>query len=140
GDTPTPNCSQPQMVVAMKPLYDASRIRRVVVSTYQATSGAGVGGQRDLINGSKAALENKEHKYETFAHPIAFNLIPQIGSAKYKGYTSEEMKMVYETHKILGDDQLKVCPACLRVPVSNFHSESILVETERKIPAEEARE
>ena len=88
GVIASPNCSTTQMVVAMKPLYDASRIRRVVVSTYQATSGAGVGGQRDLINGSKAALEGKEHKYETFAHPIAFNLIPQIGSAKYKGYTS----------------------------------------------------
>jgi aspartate-semialdehyde dehydrogenase len=140
GVIASPNCSTTQMVVSMKPLYDASRIRRVVVSTYQATSGAGVSGQRDLINGSKASLDGKEHKYETFAHPIAFNLIPQIGSAKYKGYTSEEMKMVYETHKILGDDQIKVCPTCVRVPVSNCHSESILVETERKITAEEARE
>src|SRR5436190_2848654 len=138
GIIASPNCSTTQMVVALKPLHDAGRVRRVIVSTYQATSGAGVGGQRDLINGSKAALENKEHKYETFAHPIAFNLIPQIGSPKYKGYTSEEMKMVYETHKILGDDQIKVCPTCVRVPVSNCHSESILVETERKITVEEA--
>lgn len=140
GVIASPNCSTTQMVVAMKPLYDASRIRRVVVSTYQATSGAGVAGQRDLIAGSKASLDGKQHKYETFAHPIAFNLIPQIGSHKYKGYTSEEMKMVHETHKILGDDQIKVCPTCVRVPVSNCHSESILVETERKITAEEARE
>jgi aspartate-semialdehyde dehydrogenase len=140
GIIASPNCSTTQMVVAMKPIYDASRIRRVVVSTYQATSGAGVAGQRDLINGSKAALENKEHKYETFAHPIAFNLIPQIGSLKYAGYTSEEMKMVHETHKILGDDEIRICPTCVRVPVSNCHSESILVETERKITVEEARE
>jgi aspartate-semialdehyde dehydrogenase len=140
GIVASPNCSTTQMVVAMKPLYDASPIRRVVVSTYQATSGAGVGGQRDLINGSRASLDNKEHKYETFAHAIAFNLIPQIGSAKYAGYTSEEMKMVYETRKILGDDSIRICPTCVRVPVSNCHSESILVETERKITVDEARE
>jgi aspartate-semialdehyde dehydrogenase len=140
GIIASPNCSTTQMVVAMKPLYDASRIRRVVVSTYQATSGAGVGGQADLEKGSRAALEGKSYAYTTFAHPIAFNLIPQIGSPKYKGYTSEEMKMVYETRKILGDDSIQVCPTCVRVPVSNCHSESILVETERKITAEEARE
>ena len=133
GIIASPNCSTTQMVVALKPLHDAGRVRRVIVSTYQATSGAGVGGQRDLINGSKAALENKQHKYETFAHAIAFNLIPQIGSHKQAGYTSEEMKMVYETHKILGDDTIRVCPTCVRVPVSNCHSESILVETEQKI-------
>ncbi len=140
GIIASPNCSTTQMVVAMKPLYDASRIRRVVVSTYQATSGAGVGGQADLEKGSRAALEGEKYDYTTFAHPIAFNLIPQIGSAKYKGYTSEEMKMVFETRKIMGDDEIQVCPTCVRVPVSNCHSESILVETERKISAEEARE
>lgn len=140
GIIASPNCSTTQMVVAMKPLYDASRIRRVVVSTYQATSGAGVSGQRDLVNGSRAALDNKEHNYETFSHPIAFNLIPQIGSHKHAGYTSEEMKMVHETHKILGDDEIRICPTCVRVPVSNCHSESILVETERKISVDEARE
>jgi aspartate-semialdehyde dehydrogenase len=140
GVIASPNCSTTQMVVAMKPIYDASRIRRVIVSTYQATSGAGVAGQRDLLAGSKASLEGKEHKYETFAHPIAFNLIPQIGSHKHEGYTSEEMKMVYETRKIFGDEEIQVCPTCVRVPVSNCHSESILVETERKITADEARE
>ncbi len=140
GIIASPNCSTTQMVVALKPLHDAGKVRRVIVSTYQATSGAGVGGQRDLINGSKAALENKDHKYEVFSHPIAFNLIPQIGSLKYKGYTSEEMKMVHETHKILGDDTIKVCPTCVRVPVSNCHSESILVETEKKITVDEARD
>jgi aspartate-semialdehyde dehydrogenase len=140
GIIASPNCSTTQLVVAMKPIHDAGRIRRVVVSTYQATSGAGVGGQRDLERGTRAALAGEKYSYETFSHPIAFNLIPQIGSPKHKGYTSEEMKMVYETRKILGDDSIQVCPTCVRVPVSNCHSESILVETERKITVEEARE
>ncbi|MCA9216433.1 MAG: aspartate-semialdehyde dehydrogenase [Planctomycetales bacterium] len=136
----SPNCSTTQMVVAMKPLYDFSPIRRVVVSTYQATSGAGVVGQKDLVEGTRAFLDESEYKYGAFKHPIAFNVIPQIGSPKYEGYTSEEMKMVYETHKIFGDDSIKVCPTCVRVPVENCHSESILVETESPISVEKARE
>lgn len=135
----SPNCSTTQLVVALKPLHDAARVRRVVVSTYQATSGAGVAGQRDLTEGTRAAQAGSEFQYETFAHPIAFNLIPQIGSPKHEGYTSEEMKMVYETRKIIADDSIQVCPTCVRVPVSNCHSESILVETERKLTATEAR-
>jgi len=140
GIIASPNCSTTQMVVAMKPLHDYGRIRRVVVSTYQATSGAGVGGQRDLEQGTRCQLNGADHRYEVFPHPIAFNLIPQIGSARHAGYTSEEMKMVWETQKIFGDDSIQVCPTCIRVPVSNCHSESILVETERKITAEKARE
>lgn len=140
GIIASPNCSTTQMVVAMKPLYDVSRIRRVVVSTYQATSGAGLSGCRDLEQGTRSQLAGDDYHYETFAHPIAFNLIPQIGSPKHEGYTSEEMKMVYETRKIMGDESIQVCPTCVRVPVSNCHSESILVETERKITANEARE
>ncbi len=140
GIISSPNCSTTQMVVAMKPLHDAARIRRVVVSTYQATSGAGVSGQAELQAASRASLANEEYAGGTFAHPIAFNLSPQIGSAKHEGYTSEEMKMVYETQKIFGDDTIRVCPTCVRVPVANCHSESILVETERKITVAEARE
>jgi aspartate-semialdehyde dehydrogenase len=140
GIISSPNCSTTQMVVAMKPLHDAGRIRRVVVSTYQATSGAGVKGQEDLKAGTKAFLSGDQYKYQAFKHSIAFNLIPQIGSPKHEGYTSEEMKMVRETHKIFGDDTIKVCPTCIRVPVDNCHSESILIETERKITAKEARE
>ena len=139
GVIASPNCSTTQMVLAMKPLHDAARIKRVVVSTYQATSGAGLAGTRDLEQGTKAHLADTEHAYEAFAHPIAFNVIPQIGSEKQDGYTSEEMKMVYETHKIFGDDSIKVCPTCVRVPVANCHSESMLVETERKLSVEEAR-
>jgi len=139
GIIASPNCSTTQMVLAMKPLHDAGRIRRVVVSTYQATSGAGLAGNRDLEGGTRAALAGEQYEYEAFAHPIAFNCIPQIGSPKYKGYTSEEMKMVYETQKIFDDDSIQVCPTCVRVPVSNCHSESILVETEKKITVAEAR-
>ncbi|HCK40122.1 MAG: aspartate-semialdehyde dehydrogenase [Planctomycetaceae bacterium] len=139
GIISSPNCSTTQMVLAMKPLHDAGTIRRVIVSTYQATSGAGVQGQEDLISGSRAFLEKEDYDYQAFAYPIAFNLIPQIGSHKEAGYTSEEMKMVYETQKIFGDDSIKVCPTCVRVPVENCHSESILVETEKKITVDEAR-
>ena len=139
GIIASPNCSTTQMVVAMKPIHDVSKIKRVVVSTYQATSGAGVAGQADLIEGTKCSLEDKEWDYQAFSHPIAFNVIPQIGSHKHQGYTSEEMKMVWETRKIFGDDSIQVCPTCVRVPVSNCHSESILVETERPISVEEAR-
>jgi aspartate-semialdehyde dehydrogenase len=140
GIISSPNCSTTQMVVALKPLHDAARVKRVIVSTYQATSGAGVAGTRDLEGGAQAHFEGRQHQNEVFPYPIAFNLIPQIGSHKHAGYTSEEMKMVYETHKIMGDDTIQVCPTCIRVPVSNCHSESILVETERKITVEEARE
>jgi aspartate-semialdehyde dehydrogenase len=136
----SPNCSTTQMVVAMKPLHDAARIRRVVVSTYQATSGAGVAGEKDLIDGTRALLASQDYTYAAFSHPIALNLIPQIGSLKLKGYTSEEIKMVWETQKIFGDETIQVCPTCVRVPVTNCHSESILVETEEKLTAEQARE
>ncbi len=140
GIISSPNCSTTQMVVAMKPIHDVSRIKRVIVSTYQATSGAGLAGCRDLEQGTRAQLSGDQYENETFSHSIAFNLIPQIGSLKHAGYTSEEMKMVYETRKIMGDDSIQVCPTCVRVPVANCHSESILLETERKITADEARE
>jgi aspartate-semialdehyde dehydrogenase len=140
GIISSPNCSTTQMVLAMKPLHDAGKIRRVIVSTYQATSGAGVVGEQDLQEGSRAALNGKEYECQAFAYPIAFNLIPQIGSSKHQGYTSEEMKMVHETHKIFNDNSILICPTCVRVPVVNCHSESMLVETEQKISVEEARE
>ena len=128
------------MVVAMKPIHDAARIKRVVVSTYQATSGAGLAGNVDLQEGTKAAVNNQEYEYQAFSHPIAFNLIPQIGSRKHEGYTSEEMKMVWETQKIFEDESIQVCPTAIRVPVANCHSESILVETEQKLSAQQVRD
>lgn len=140
GIIASPNCSTTQMVVALKPLHDYGRVRRVVVSTYQAASGAGVGGTHDLIEGTRAYLENRPYQYTTFAFPLAFNLIPQIGSPKHAGYTSEEMKMVLETRKIMEDESIQICATCVRVPVANSHSETILVETEKKITVEKARE
>lgn len=140
GIIASPNCSTTQMVVALKALYDVSPVKRVIVSTYQATSGAGVQGNEDLIEGSKARLAGEDYEYKVFQHPIAFNAIPQIGSRKHEGYTSEEMKMVYETRKILGDPDIQVNPTCVRIPVWNCHSESITVETESPITPEQARE
>ena len=104
GIIASPNCSTTQMVVALKPLHDAARVKRVIVSTYQSTSGAGLQGNRDLEAGSRAHLAGEKYDYQAFAYPIAFNAIPQIGGHKEDGYTSEEMKMVYETRKILGDE------------------------------------
>ncbi len=140
GVIASPNCSTTQMVVAMKPLHDFARIRRVIVSTYQATSGAGVAGELDLLEGTKALLSGENYQYKTFDHPIAHNLIPQIGSCREAGYTSEESKMVLETQKIFGDTSIRVCPTCVRVPVTNCHSESILVETDTKVTSDQARE
>jgi aspartate-semialdehyde dehydrogenase len=136
----SPNCSTTQMVVALKPLHDAARLKRVIVSSYQAVSGAGLQGTVDLQEGTRAALSDEQYTYTCFSYPIAFNAIPQIGSFKEEGYTSEELKMVYETRKIMGLPDLPVCPTCVRVPVSNCHSESITVETERPVSPEEARE
>jgi len=140
GIIASPNCSTTQMVLAMKPLHEAGRIRRVVVSTYQATSGAGVSGEEDLEKGTRAQLAGEPYEYQAFSHPIAFNCIPQIGRDKHAGYTSEEMKMVYETQKIFDDESIQVCPTCVRIPVTNCHSESMLVETEKKISVEAARD
>ncbi|KAA5544419.1 aspartate-semialdehyde dehydrogenase [Roseiconus nitratireducens] len=140
GIIASPNCSTTQMVVALAPLHHAATVKRVVVSTYQATSGAGLAGNVELEASTKAILNGQAPKSETFQHPIGFNLIPQIGSEKHEGYTSEEMKMVYETRKILGDDQIQVCPTAVRVPVTVGHSESILVETEKPLSVQQATE
>lgn len=140
GIIASPNCSTTQMVVALAPLHKAARVRRVVVSTYQATSGAGIAGNEELTESARSALRGKVHPPTTFQYPIAFNLIPQIGSEKADGYTSEEMKMVYETRKILDDEEIQVCPTAVRVPVMIGHSESILIETERPLNAVEARQ
>ncbi|NBV47169.1 MAG: aspartate-semialdehyde dehydrogenase, partial [Planctomycetia bacterium] len=135
----SPNCSTTQMVMVMKPLHDAARVRRVVVSTYQAVSGAGLAATSELRGATAAWLAGAAEQRDVFPHPIAANLIPQIGSPKAGGSTSEELKMVHETRKILGDESIGVCATCVRVPVGNCHSESILIETERKLSAAEAR-
>lgn len=140
GIIASPNCSTTQMVMALKPLHDAARVRRVIVSTYQAVSGAGLQGTADLMEGVKAHLAGAAYQGQTFKSPIAFNAIPQIGGFKEQGYTSEEMKMVYETRKILGDETIQVSATCVRIPVANCHSETVLVETERPVSPAEARE
>lgn len=139
GIIASPNCSTTQMVMVMKPLHDAARVKRVIVSTYQAVSGAGLAAIRELEHATASWLAKEPEAKQVFPHPIAANLIPQIGSPKPNGFTSEEMKMVLETRKILGDESIAVSATCVRVPVANGHSESILIETERKVTADEAR-
>ena len=141
GIIANPNCSTIQMVVALKPIHDAVRIRRVIVSTYQSVSGAGAKGMDELQAQVRAHVRGSELPAPSkFAHPIAFNCVPQIDDFLPGGYTKEEMKMVHETRKIMGDDTIDVCPTCVRVPVLYSHSESILIETERPITPELARE
>jgi aspartate-semialdehyde dehydrogenase len=139
GIIASPNCSTTQMVMVMKPLHDAARVKRVIVSTYQAVSGAGLAATDELKQASQGWLAGTAEPRQVFPHPIAANLIPQIGSPKPNAFTSEEMKMVLETRKILGDESIQVSPTCVRVPVANGHSESILIETEKKLTADEAR-
>src|SRR4029078_11684395 len=140
GIIANPNCSTIQMVVALKPLHAAFRIRRIVVSTDQAVSGAGQKGIDELKAQVEAHVLGRPAPAPTkFAHPIAFNCLPQVDDFLPSGYTKEEMKMVLETRKIMGDDSIDVCPTCVRVPVRNSHSESILLEFERPISPDEAR-
>ena len=141
GIIANPNCSTIQMVVALKPLHDAARIRRVVVSTYQAVSGAGQTGIDELDAQTARPCRGPRGPGPVQVRPPdRLQLLPQIDDFLPSGYTKEEMKMVHETRKILGDASIDVCPTCVRVPVVNCHSESILVETERPITVEaEAR-
>src|SRR5271165_363236 len=140
GIIANPNCSTIQMVVALKPLHDAGRVRRVVVSTYQSVSGAGMKGIHELETQTEAVVNQRVVPSPSkFAHPIIGNCIPHIDEFLASGYTKEEMKMVNETRKIMGDATINVSPTCVRVPVAMSHSESIMVETERPITADEAR-
>jgi aspartate-semialdehyde dehydrogenase len=140
GIIANPNCSTIQMVVALKPLHDRARIRRVVVSTYQAAAGAGKNGLDELRRQSREILETGTcGTPRTFQYRLAFNLIPQIDVFQEGGYTKEEWKMVHETVKIMGDPGIRVTATAVRVPVLVGHSESINIETERKLSAEEAR-
>lgn len=124
GIIANPNCSTIQAMVALKPLDDKYKIKRVIYSTYQAVSGAGMGGWNDLENGLKGEEPKK------FPHPIANNCLPHIDVFLPNGYTKEEMKMVHETRKILGRDDIRITATTVRVPVFNSHSESINVEFE----------
>ena len=122
-----PNCSTMQMVLVLKPLHDEYKIKRVVVSTYQAVSGAGKAPMDELFDQTKDFLENKKINSKNFTKPIAFNLIPHIDSFEKDGYTKEELKMTNETKKII-DNEIDVTATCVRVPVRTGHSESINIE------------
>ncbi len=139
GIIANPNCSTIQMVVALKPIHDAARIKRVVVSTYQAVSGAGIEAIEELTAQTKVVLAGGEYPPEVFAYQIAFNLIPHIDVFTDLDYTKEEWKMVNETKKIMNDDSIAVTATTVRVPVYRSHSESINIETYEKLTAEEAR-
>jgi len=141
GIIANPNCSTIQMVVALKPLHDVARIKRVVVATYQAVSGAGQEAIEELRGQSIRILSGEEAgEGKVFPHQIAFNCLPHIDVFLDNGYTKEEMKMVNETKKIMGDETIRVTATTVRVPVFNGHSEAVNIETERKLTADEARE
>ena len=135
-----PNCTTIQMVVALKPLNDLSKIKRVHVATYQAASGAGAAAMQELINQYGELAEGKEPTVEKFAYQLAYNVIPHVDVFQENGYTKEEMKMFNETRKIMHAPEINVSAMCVRVPVMRAHSEAIWIETERPISPEEARE
>lgn len=142
GVIANPNCSTIQMVVALKPLYDLARIKRVVVSTYQAASGAGAAAMDELYDQTRAFLDGvpeDELEVNAFQHRIAFNCIPHIDVFLDDGSTKEEWKMVVETKKIMHDDDMAVSATCVRVPVLRCHGESINVEFDSDVTVEAAR-
>ena len=139
GIIANPNCSTIQMVVALKPIHDTARIKRVVVSTYQSVSGAGRKAMEELSQQVAALFNGKEIEKVKFPHQIAFNCIPHIDVFMADGYTKEEWKMIEETRKILGEPNLPVTATTVRVPVFCSHSESVNVETYVKLSANEAR-
>ncbi len=139
GVIANPNCSTIQMVVALKPLYDLSRIKRVVVSTYQAASGAGAKAMEELYAQTQQFLNGEDLTIEAFAHQIAFNCIPHIDVFLEDGTTKEEWKMIAETKKIMHDSDLQVAATCVRIGVLRCHGESINVEFEGDVSIEDAR-
>lgn len=140
GIIANPNCSTIQMLVALKPLYDAVGIERINVCTYQAVSGTGKEAIEELAGQTARLLNGQEAECEVYPKQIAFNALPHIDTFQENGYTREEMKMVWETQKIFGDHSIQVNPTCVRVPVFFGHSEAIHIETVDKITAEQARE
>jgi aspartate-semialdehyde dehydrogenase len=134
-----PNCSTIQMVVALKPLHDAAGIERINVATYQSVSGTGKEAIEELASQTAALLNGKEARARVYPRQIAFNVLPHIDVFQDNGYTKEEMKMVWETRKILGDPSIGVNATCVRVPVFFGHSEAVHLETREKLGAERAR-
>jgi aspartate-semialdehyde dehydrogenase len=141
GIVANPNCSTMQMVVALKPLHDEAGIERLVVSTYQAVSGTGKGAIDELLGQARAALADQDPVAAIYPHQIAFNALPQAGGfPDGDDHTDEERKLINETRKILGDEQIRVSATCVRVPVVTGHSEAVNVETREPLSPERARE
>jgi aspartate-semialdehyde dehydrogenase len=139
GIIANPNCSTIQMVVVLKPIHDAARIKRVVVTTFQSVSGTGKKAMDELMQQTTDLLNFRPVQKNVYPHQIAFNCLPHIDKFLDNGYTKEEMKMVNETRKIMGDDSIRVTATTVRVPVFRCHSESLNIETEKKITASEVR-
>jgi aspartate-semialdehyde dehydrogenase len=139
GIIANPNCSTAQLVVALKPIYDAAGIKRLVISTYQAVSGTGKEAIDELQQEVLDILQMKPVKPAVYPHQIAFNILPHIDEFLASGYSKEEMKMVNETKKIFGDDSIRITATTCRVPVFYCHSECVNIETKKKITADEAR-
>ncbi|WP_337287437.1 aspartate-semialdehyde dehydrogenase [Candidatus Methylomirabilis sp.] len=140
GIIANPNCTTIVMLMPLKPLHDYGRVRRVIASSYQAVSGAGAKGIEELRQQTLAWASGGPIEIRAFPQQIAFNVIPHIDTFQPNGYTKEELKLVFETRKILGDDSIGVSPTTVRVPVFTAHSVSMNVETEQKIGADKARE
>jgi aspartate-semialdehyde dehydrogenase len=140
GIIANPNCSTMQMLVALGPIHRAVGIERINVATYQSVSGAGRSGMEELAKQTAALLNFQDVETSKFPKQIAFNVIPHIDDFQVNGYTKEEMKMVWETRKILEDESIQVNPTAVRVPVFYGHSEAVHIETRDKITAEQARE
>ena len=134
-----PNCSTAQLVIVLKPLHDLFQIKRVVISTYQSTSGAGKAPMDELVEQTKLSLENKKITSKNFTKQIAFNAIPHIDLFVDEGYTKEELKMINETKKIL-DSKIELTATCVRIPVMVSHSESLNIEFEKSFSLEKIRE
>ncbi len=140
GIIANPNCSTIQMLVALKPLHDAVGIERINVCTYQAVSGTGKEAMEELASQTAALLSGRDVEASVYPRQIAFNALPQIDVFQDNGYTREEMKMVWETQKIMGDKSIRVNPTAVRVPVFYGHSEALHIETRSKLTAQQARE
>ena len=139
GVIANPNCTTAIAAVALWPLHKEFGLKKIIMSTYQATSGAGAKGMQELIDQTKDLIEGREAKPDAFAHQIVYNIIPHIDSFQENGYTKEEMKVNWETRKIFREPDLAVSCTCVRIPILRAHSESIVVETEKEVTPEAAR-
>ncbi len=139
GIIANPNCSTIQMVAALKPIHDAARVKRIVVTTFQSVSGTGKKAMDELLHQTVDILNFKDAKPDVYPYQIAFNCLPHIDTFMEDGYTKEEHKMVNETKKIMGDDSVRVTATTVRVPVFRGHAESVNIETEKNLSANEVR-